>query len=232
MVTNLCLPDRYGNRAVTGTNSYRPQTTLTPQALTSIATATNLLTGGTVTVLYDSAGNLTRDWAGRTYKYDGDHRLVTFNPGTPGATDATYHYDGEDRRVKRVAGGVTTVYVYDVFGKLLAEYSHPGPTVSTVSYLTGDHLGSTRMVTDGSGSVLTRHDYLPFGEEIGSTYGGRSAASFKYSSGPTSGPAQKFTSRFGTSIRRAANESLLMAAVRATRLPGDPSSEVRSGSGG
>ena len=186
--------DRFGNRAVTGTASYRPQATLTPQALTSFDTATNRLTGGTVTVLHDSTGNLTRDWGGRTYQYDGDNRLVTFNTGAAGATDATYHYDGEGRRVKRVAGGVTTVYVYDVFGKLLAEYSSPGPTASKVSYLTGDHLGSIRMVTDGSGNVVTRHDYLPFGEEIGSTYGGRSSIT-GYTSGLTSGPAQRFTSK-------------------------------------
>ncbi len=31
-------------------------------------------------------------------------------------------------------------------------------------YFTADHLGSTRMVTDASGSVLEQFDYLPFGE--------------------------------------------------------------------
>jgi RHS repeat-associated protein len=32
--------------------------------------------------------------------------------------------------------------------------------------LSYDHLGSVRMVTDQSGNVVSRHDYLPFGEEI------------------------------------------------------------------
>ncbi|MEW5976651.1 MAG: RHS repeat-associated core domain-containing protein [Acidobacteriota bacterium] len=38
-----------------------------------------------------------------------------------------------------------------------------------------DHLGSTRLVTKADGTVRGRHDYLPFGEEIGTSYGGRSA---------------------------------------------------------
>jgi RHS repeat-associated protein len=29
-----------------------------------------------------------------------------------------------------------------------------------------DHLGSTRLVTDDSGAVTSRHDYMPFGDEI------------------------------------------------------------------
>ncbi|HYM01279.1 MAG TPA: RHS repeat-associated core domain-containing protein, partial [Blastocatellia bacterium] len=37
---------------------------------------------------------------------------------------------------------------------------------SKTSYLTTDHLGSTRVVTDQNGAVESRHDYLPFGEEI------------------------------------------------------------------
>ncbi|MEW5979726.1 MAG: RHS repeat-associated core domain-containing protein [Acidobacteriota bacterium] len=38
-----------------------------------------------------------------------------------------------------------------------------------------DHLGSTRLVTNADGTVGGRHDYLPFGEEIGTSYGGRSS---------------------------------------------------------
>ena len=32
-------------------------------------------------------------------------------------------------------------------------------------YFTTDHLGSTRLVTDASGSVLEQFDYLPYGEK-------------------------------------------------------------------
>ena len=33
-------------------------------------------------------------------------------------------------------------------------------------YLTTDHLGSTRLVTDENGNTVSRHDFLPFGEEL------------------------------------------------------------------
>ncbi|MBV9240510.1 MAG: RHS repeat-associated core domain-containing protein [Acidobacteria bacterium] len=39
-------------------------------------------------------------------------------------------------------------------------------TSSATNYLTADHLGSPRINTDGGGSVVARHDYMPFGEEI------------------------------------------------------------------
>src|SRR5262245_28741950 len=68
----------------------------------------------------------------------------------------------------------TSVFVYDVAGKLIAEYG--GVTSSSnagTSYLTTDHLGSTRVVTNSSGAVIARHDYLPFGTEIQAGTGGR-----------------------------------------------------------
>ncbi|MGH9941342.1 MAG: DUF4214 domain-containing protein [Pyrinomonadaceae bacterium] len=42
-------------------------------------------------------------------------------------------------------------------------------------WLTGDHLGTPRMVADKTGSLsgIKRHDYLPFGEEVGAGVGGR-----------------------------------------------------------
>ena len=185
--------DRYGNRAVTGADSYLPMTdqALTPRALTAFNASSNRLLGGAA---YDGAGNLTLDWGGRRFKYDGDNRMVSFD--TTGVnTDATYQYDGEGRRVKRVVGGVTTTYVYNVLGQLVAEYASRGTPLPGIRYLTTDHLGSTRVVTQAvvsgpDGGVVSRHDYLPFGEEIGSL-GGRTTA-LKYSA---SGPAQKFTGK-------------------------------------
>jgi RHS repeat-associated protein len=75
---------------------------------------------------------------------------------------------------KTIAGGATTVYVYDAFGQLAAEYSTAiNTSPCTTCYLTWDHLGSTRLVTDQNAKVVARHDYLPFGEEIAGSTAGR-----------------------------------------------------------
>jgi RHS repeat-associated protein len=49
---------------------------------------------------------------------------------------------------------------------------------ATLKWLVTDHLGSTRMVIDETGSLagITLHDFLPFGEELGTGVGIRSAA--------------------------------------------------------
>ena len=184
--------DRYGNRAVTAGDNHGQTPTLTPTALTAFSASTNRLLGGAA---YDGAGNLTLDWGGRRFKYDGDNRMVSFDTIGVNA-DGTYHYDGEGQRVKRVVGGATTTYVYNVLGQLVAEYASSGTLLPGIRYLTPDHLGSTRVVThavvSGSdGGVVSRHDYLPFGEEIAGL-GGRIAA-LKYSTDRMAGPTQKFT---------------------------------------
>ncbi|RMG01679.1 MAG: RHS repeat-associated core domain-containing protein, partial [Acidobacteria bacterium] len=61
------------------------------------------------------------------------------------------------------------IFVYNLTGRLIAEYStviEPTETAKT-SYLTMDHFGTPRINTDANGNVTARHDYHPFGEEIG-----------------------------------------------------------------
>ena len=194
--------DRYGNRRVTPdtdrVNSYLPRPVLTPQITVDIDTGTNRLAGtkGVNTIGYDPAGNLKADWAGNTFTYDGDNRLVAFNT-TGTDSDTTYSYDGEGRRVQKAvggSGGVTTTYVYNVLGQLVAEFGGTAPDRPGTRYLTSDHLGSTRVVTGEDQSVLSRHDYLPFGEEIEVSRGNRSAVS-GYTASLADGPAQKFTGK-------------------------------------
>jgi len=69
------------------------------------------------------------------------------------------------------------VYVYDALGKLAAEYDlqNPGTPPCVTCYLTYDHLGSLRMVTDANANVIARHDYIPFGEEIPGGVAGRNS---------------------------------------------------------
>lgn len=74
------------------------------------------------------------------------------------------------------SGLVTTVFAYDGFGNLAAEYSTPAPASSGTEYYTLDHLGSTRLVVDGTGAVKRRYNYLPFGEELFAGTNGRSTA--------------------------------------------------------
>ncbi|MGA2434737.1 MAG: RHS repeat-associated core domain-containing protein, partial [Bryobacteraceae bacterium] len=126
----------------------------------------------TTSVAYDNDGNATQI-ASQLMTYDAEDRQVT---ATGAGAAAQYVYDGEGRRVQKILGSVTTNYVYDAQGQLAAEYA-PQPATSDCGtptcYFTEDHLGSTRLVTDTSGNVAKRFDYLPFGEEIFAGVGGR-----------------------------------------------------------
>jgi RHS repeat-associated protein len=129
---------------------------------------------------YDAAGNLNLSPLAFTYAYDAENRLVVACPNDPTPSNCVntasngrtlYGYDGDGKRVtKQAASGTVTMFVYDAMGGLAAEYSSAPvtPAVAGTIYLTTDHLGSTRVVTDSSGRPLpvARHDYRPFGEEI------------------------------------------------------------------
>ena len=96
--------------------------------------------------------------------YDADGRLISF---TSGGVPTSYYYDGEGHRVMTQNPAATTVFVYGAAGNLAAEYSQqPQQSLCAICYLTKDHLGSTRMVTDQKGCAVYRTDYLPFGELI------------------------------------------------------------------
>ena len=171
--------DQYGNRAVTG---YIINSALTPQSLSAFNAATNRIIASS----YDTSGNQTQDQAGRLVAYDAENHQTNFNSGI-----GTYSYDCDGRRVQKTDSTGTTVFVYDVATRLIAEYhSDPVPPPAGgggTSYLITDHLGSTRVVTDSSGNVKARYDYLPFGEEIptdkrpvGIGYGGSDSTKQKF----------------------------------------------------
>jgi RHS repeat-associated protein len=180
--------DRYGNRVILP-GSYIPASALTPQNLTQYNAASNRLNMSGYS--YDEAGNQTSDPTGRTFNYDAENRLVSSAPSNMVYT--YYTYDGEGRRVKKVTGTMTTVFVYNAQGQLIAEYTNtdPGPGIRGTKYITADHLGSTRLVTSGGfGFVKGRYDYLAFGEEIGSSIGVRGSIT---GYGGTDSTRQKFT---------------------------------------
>jgi RHS repeat-associated protein len=126
---------------------------------------------------YDAAGNVTALGSSNSTAlyYDAENRQTqaTEPPSLGGATEY-YYYDGFGERVEKSGPAGTITFAYDTFGLLAAEYnttSNPAPCATC--YLSPDHLGTPRMVTDGSANVIGWHDYLPFGEEIPGGIGGR-----------------------------------------------------------
>jgi RHS repeat-associated protein len=179
--------DQLGNMAVTANNGVPAMNVNTPQSL-SLFNANNQRTDQT----YFPNGNLKSIQPGITLAYDAENRQTS-------AGGYSYSYDGAGHRVAKIGGGATTIYVYDAAGQLAEEYA-PGSawkkdyvrlgsqliaeeyngTVSasmpcTTCYFTYDHLGTVRLITDQNANVISRHDYLPFGEEIPANTAGRNS---------------------------------------------------------
>jgi RHS repeat-associated protein len=164
--------DQYGNMW-TSVNGGVPTWSMMPTS--NVFNSANQITGES----YDGAGNQTAIGP-YTLQYDAENRLIQASqPASAGGGQVQYGYDAEGKRItKSFLSGPSTVYVYDVFGNLAAEYSSAPLTTAPACgtcYLSTDHLGSTRLVTGENGSVMARHDYLPFGEEIPSGYANRGA---------------------------------------------------------
>ena len=142
---------------------------LTPSLQSKINSSTNQVSLSSGTAC-DLNGNLTT-YGSSSLTYDTNNRMVSL------VISATYAYDGVGQRVSKVAGGVTTVYVYDAFGNPTAEYSSAAATlpVCATCYLSWDQLGSTRLVTDQNATPVARHDFLPFGGEVAGAYANRPA---------------------------------------------------------
>jgi RHS repeat-associated protein len=160
--------DRFGNRNFNLVDT-------TPNVLgpnPTISQSTNRIASGQ-NYGYDSAGNLTSETATNSngIVYDAENRQTQYTK--TGQATNYYYYDGDGHRVKKIDITGTTVFVYDAGGQLIAEYTAANPSSGGTSYLTSDHLGSTRVVMKSDGTTTTRHDYLPFGEEIQAGIGGR-----------------------------------------------------------
>ena len=145
---------------------------------------------------YDYAGNMKKGQSGDTLAYDSENKLVQYQGGATQSGGADYSYDGEGRRIKKATPSETLVFVYNVGGQLVAEYTTSTPENNGTSYLTSDTLGSPRVITKADGSVRARHDYLPFGEELFSSAGNRTTGqSYDQGSSPSDKTKQKFTSK-------------------------------------
>ncbi|MBK8150247.1 MAG: hypothetical protein IPK58_19135 [Acidobacteria bacterium] len=55
---------------------------------------------------------------------------------------------------------------FDAAGNSVAEYSTSPSETPQVQYLTNDNSGTPRINTNENGAVVSRTDYMPYGEEI------------------------------------------------------------------
>jgi YD repeat-containing protein len=170
-----------------------------PDAVTQIANGLS-----TTTFTYDNNGNVTQktvDGTTTTYVYDYANRLIAL--GSQGAT-TTYGYDAFGQRVFQVGTSTTTLYPFKWYSvasstgsgakyATTTEYVFNGDTlVSTTDqqtasgvatgtaqtrFIHADHLGSTNVVTNASGTVVQTLDYYPYGAtRIGTNTGGADSA--------------------------------------------------------
>jgi RHS repeat-associated protein len=180
--------DAYGNQ---WTSSSSPAVgPATPTSPSQLNTANNRLAMSGEQ--YDTAGHLIQDAYLGTLKYYAGGQQYTV---TNGGNVAAYYYDPAGRRVQKTLTGSTAgtvTYVYDAAGQLTAEYSTMAEADLGTQYLTQDHLGSTRLVTNSAGVALNQWDYFPFGGQIPNqyVYGNRDLSSIS-----TTGETLKFTGK-------------------------------------
>jgi len=144
---------------------------------------------------HDVFGN--RIWAGPTayagspsHVYDQGNRLVEVRDPVTQAVLGQYAYDAAGRRVRKIAGGVTTLYFYDSAGHLLESQNlstspatrrsyvfvedepvgvvdQPPSGSPAFSWIHTDRLGTPLAVTNtpssGSAKTIWRASYEPFG---------------------------------------------------------------------
>ncbi len=147
---------------------------------------------GTTTSTYDANGSLITQTSGSnvtTYTYDVRNKMVGY--AVNGVTLATYVYDDAGNRVAETAGGVPTLYLTDTANPtgydqpLEAKTSATGtPSMTyilgdrvlgqvnsggTVTYLLVDGHGSTRMLTNSSGTETALLTYNAFGTAMNFT---------------------------------------------------------------
>ncbi|HEY9401489.1 MAG TPA: hypothetical protein VIQ24_02260, partial [Pyrinomonadaceae bacterium] len=88
---------------------------------------------------YDAAGNLTRDAEGKLFAYDAEGRQRSFGTNAAADNGGQYTYDGQGKRVRKVVGSVETLFVYDAFGQLAAEYENTTAATNGTRFVTADH---------------------------------------------------------------------------------------------
>jgi RHS repeat-associated protein len=138
------------------------------------------------TFTYDDMGNMITKSNGTDtwyYTYDARNQLIQLEKNQQ--VIGQYTYDGDGRRIKKtewieslqqnhdiiyVYSGLSVIYEKNLTTDQAAAHIY-GPTGriakkvnGLIDYCHTDHLGSTRLITDQSGNVVTEVAYEPFGE--------------------------------------------------------------------
>jgi len=181
--------DRYGNRTGFTQNILGQQMQNNNLTLPTVDANTNRFQTGQG-YNYDFDGNLIQDASGMQFTFDGENKQTEVKDVSNNVI-GRYYYDGNGKRVKKVTNSEIIIFVYDGMGKLAAEYSTATPVSNpTTNYTATDPLGSPRVITNKLGEIVSRRDFMPFGEQLApdTTY---RTANLKYSSGDNI--RQKFT---------------------------------------
>jgi RHS repeat-associated protein len=140
---------------------------------------------------YDLNGNLVGDGT-NTYVWDAENRLIQINyPGTGNNSQFTYDGEGHTVAIIETTGGTvssTKQFVRckgrirearDSTGAILSQYFSRGQTLSSNNmFYAKDHLGSTRDVSNSSGTLQVAYSYDSFGRV--STSQGTGTSDFQY----------------------------------------------------
>ena len=128
---------------------------------------------GSAYYCYDANGNLYKSGAtnsscssgGNALSYDTENHLTQVISGT---VTTQYFYNADGARVKKIVGGVSTYYVgnyYEVTSGAVTKYYYFGAqrvamrNTNGVTYLHGDHLGSTSATSGAQTSKQWYHAY-------------------------------------------------------------------------
>jgi RHS repeat-associated protein len=166
--------DGNGNRtrAVINAEPVKPKKLINDSTTNLFNTARNRLESSNgLTLTYDNEGQLISKGS-TAYAFDYAHRLVQV--GT-----STFVYDGVGNRISATRAGVTTKYIYDARGNLLAEANASNQIIRHYIYGRGlmavytngtlynyhfDGTGNTVALSDQSQTIVNRYAYGAYGK--------------------------------------------------------------------
>ena len=147
----------------------------------------------TTTFSYDSQGNRVQETAPgnvvTTYTYDQANRLTGYSNSS---VTAQYAYNGDGLRMSKTVGGTPEAFIWDI-AESLPLLIQDGTTLyvtgpgglpleqvsgTSVLYYHQDQLGSTRALTNSTGTVVATYAYDAYGNITGTT--GSATNPFQY----------------------------------------------------